>query len=466
MTPFETVLAYYRFPERIVPHPLQIEAINDLAPKINQGHWLDMGVGKTFIATAVMLYHKIVHGHQGVVIMPPILIRQWARWLAEITPAVTITEYRGTPDQRKGMGFDNDFVLTGVQIFKKDYEKFVTYFSGRHFTTTVDEAAPMVSNVESANHQRIYEFSLAHPQLVLSGTPMNDVMGAYGLMKFSAPGTYRNLAAFTNDHVESVDFYKKPTGFKNLEMLRENMLINSKRVLFQDVFKNTETPLFEPIYYDLEKAHYKLYTKLAEEQLLLLPDGGKIDGTTANKLTHALGQIVCNYGHFSGKDADVASVVEMIEQKLTELGTGRLVVFAHYKRTVATLKERLKRFGAVTINSEVTEAQKEKHLQRFMNDPSCRVIVMQFISGGKGLDGLQHVCNHIFFAEPCQQPRDFHQAVARLHRLGQKNRVHVMMGIANGTTQVRGFKNLLVNDSVVAQVIRTAYELRKVIFGN
>lgn len=52
MTPFETVLTYYTFPERIKPHPLQIETINDLAPLPNSGEWLDMGTGKSFCSTA------------------------------------------------------------------------------------------------------------------------------------------------------------------------------------------------------------------------------------------------------------------------------------------------------------------------------------------------------------------------------------------------------------------------------
>lgn len=464
MTPFETVQRYYSFPARINPHPLQLDAINNLAPLLNSGEFLDMGVGKTFVSTAIGLYHKIVWGHQIIVIMPPILLRQWGRWLAEISPALTVTEYRGTPAQRKAMDLDVDVVLVGIQIFKKEYARFREHFEGKAYSVIIDEAT-MVGNIESGNHQKVYEFCIAHPTTVLTGTPMNSVMDAYGLLKFSAPGHYRNLREFVNLHVEEVDFYKKPIKFQNLDMLADALTVNSKRVLFEDMYPATETPLYDPVYYDMDPAHYKLYAKLANEELLRLPDGGKIDGTTANKLIHALGQIVCNWGHFSGVPTHKATVIEMIEQKLDELGDGKLVVFAHYKMTVAYLKQHLKKYGVVTVNSEVTDKQKDKNVQTFLNDPACRVMVAQFISAGKGLDGLQHVCNHAFFVEPCQQPRDFHQAVARLHRLGQKRKVHVMMGVANGTTQVRAFKNLLDKDSLVNQVIRTAVDLRSVIFG-
>ena len=55
--------------------------------------------------------------------------------------------------------------------------------------------------------------------------------------------------------------------------------------------------------------------------------------------------------------------------------------------------------------------------------------------------------------------------VARLKRIGQRKKVHVMLGIANGTVQARAFRNLLKNDELVNEVIRNASDLRNVIFG-
>ena len=117
------------------------------------------------------------------------------------------------------------------------------------------------------------------------------------------------------------------------------------------------------------------------------------------------------------------------------------------------------------MNSEVTPSQKEKNVERFVNDSKCRVMVAQFRSAGYGLDGLQHVCNHAFYAEPCQQPRDFHQSVARLARTGQTKPVQVYIGMAQGTLQVRAFNNLLNNDELVNTVIRSVADLRQAIFG-
>lgn len=464
MTPFEVVLQSYQFPEYIDPHPLQVGIINRRCESLTSGKWMDMGTGKTFCSTAWALFQKIQFGTHCIVIMPPLLIPQWGRWLREISPSVTVVEYRGSPAERKKLNLNADFVLVGIQIFKRDYRRICDELGVKALSVIVDEAT-MIGNSASDNHNKVYDFAAGHYITLLSGTPTNKPQDAYGLIKFTAPGTYRNMRHFMNMHVEEYDFFGTPIKYQNLDILSRNLMINSERLLFEDMYDGNEDPLFTPTYYDLDKDHYKLYTKLAEDELLKLPDGGKIDATSAARLRHALGQIVVNWGHFAGEPGLTSDAVGIIEQTLDELGTGKLVIFADYKMTIAVLKAKLLKYGAVTVNSEVTEAQKEKNIQTFIKDPACRVIIVNFVSGGKGLDGLQHVCNDCIFIEPCRQPRDFHQAVARLKRMGQKKRVRVKMAIASGTTQVRGFKSLLENDELVNQVIRNKVELRKAIFG-
>ena len=462
MTPVELALSRYTIPFTLKPS--QVEVTNALAVLETAGYYLDMGVGKTVCATVAGLYHMIKWGHRVVVIMPPLLIKQWYLWLKKLQPELKVVMYRGTPAERKAMSLDADFVLVGIQIFKKEYDRFVDFYHTKLYTGIVDEAT-MICNVGSDNHQKIHDFFLGRPCMMLTGTPMNNVMDAYGLMKFVAPGLYRNLKQFKNLHVEEEDFFGKPVVFRNLDLLAQNMAINSRRVLLADVYHEMPPVSYIPVEYDLEPKHLKLYRKLAEEELLKLPDGGKIDATSSNRLTHCLGQIICNWDHFAGDDACVSNTLWLIEEKLSELGDGKLLVFANYKMTIAKITEHFKKQGAVAVNSEVTPSQKEKNVERFVNDPKCRVMVAQFRSAGYGLDGLQHVCNHAFYAEPCQQPRDFHQSVARLARTGQAKPVQVYMGMAQGTLQVRSFNNLLKNDELVNTVIRSVADLRQAIFG-
>ena len=462
MTPTEIALANYTLPFNL--KPFQVEVVDDLGPLDNEGHYLDMGVGKTAVSTVVALFRKVYYGERCVVIMPPILLKQWESWLKTIKPALSVVKYAGTPAERKAMNLDADFVLVGIQIFKKEYMRFENHFRDLKYVTILDEAT-MISNIGTDNHEKLMDFTLGKARLMLTGTPMNNPEDAYGLLKFVAPGVYRNKTAFMRIHSFSQDFFGKTVEWGNLELLAENMGLNSKRILLADVYDQMPEVSYIPLNYDLDQKHLKLYRKLAEEELLRLPDGGKIDATQATRLVHALGQIVINWGHFAGDPSLESETIDLIKEKLGELGDGKLLVFAHYRMTVAHLAEKLAKFNPVTVNSEVTPKQKDNNLERFKTDPTCRAMIAQVKSAGYGLDGLQLVCNHVLYAEPCTSPRDFHQANARLIRLGQYKPVQVYMAIASGTLQPRSFNNLLEKDEIVNQVIRNVADLRDMIFG-
>jgi len=470
MTPYELVCTKFQLPKELhgrpfEAHPLQIAAVNALAENAQSGVFLDTGTGKTLVETLLMLYRMTtLNLETGVVIMPPILVAQWGRWLANIKWAdgrpLRVTEYRGTPAERRALNLGVDVVLVGIQIFKRDYQRFRSWFDGRRYTVAVDEAN-MLCNVGSDNHEKVYDFCLGVTKDLLTGTPMNVPTDAYGIMKFTAPGTYRNFKHFLNMHVDEVDFYGNPKKYANLDVLRRNLETNSYRILFEDMYPEVDVPLFNPIPYNLAPAHMKLYRRLVDEQMVELEDGGKLDFTQANRVIHALGQVVINWGYFAQDPKLISEGVALVEQRLSEVG--KLVVFANYRMTVSHLVQRFP--GAAQVNSEVTAKEKASGIDRFVGDPQCKLIVIHPKSGGAGLDGLQHVCNHMMFLEPLSSPRDFHQCVARLKRTGQRRRVVVDLPTAEGTLQGRSFAALQKNDNIVGSVVRTAFDLRALLSG-
>lgn len=463
MPPFNLVMQHYKMPTYINPHPLQIAAVNDLALRNEQGHFLDMGTGKTFVFTVVALYHVLTRGARIVVIMPPILLTQWKNWLDSISPKPDVMVYRGTPVQRKKMKLTAQITLVGLQIFKRDYNRFVEYFQEQPLLIGVDEAT-IISGIDSKAHELVYDFCVGQPRALLTGTPMNRPIDAYGILKFTAPGAYRNYKHFRNMHVEEEGLFGNPERYCNLDLLAENVRTNAQRVLYEDMYPDASQPLYVPVSYDLDPAHLSLYEELAEEQLLTLPDGGKIDATTEGKLVHALGQIILNWGYFAQDESLQPAGVDLLEQKLEELGDKKLLIFAHYKMTVSRLQSHFGKRSAGQINSQVSASQKDYAKESFINDASKRVIIVQVQSGGMGLDGFQHVCHHCIHTEPVTSPSAYHQSVRRIQRTGQKKKVMAMMMQARGTLQRRKFQQLLKNDALVNQVIRNAADLRDLLF--
>lgn len=420
--------------------------------------------GKSITSTVMALYKL----HQGadivIVLMPPILIPGWVRSLSAI-PEISVKAYRGTPKERKQIQFDADFVCMSYQIFKLDYERIRAELQGRRVVVVADEATA-IKNPGSDNHRKVFDFVVGQDVMLLTGTPLSKPEDAYAYCKIVAPGTYRNMAHFSSLHIDEVDFFGNVVSYKNLDLLAENMKINAVRVLKEDVLKDLPPITYTPLYYDLAPAHERLYHKLAEEQLLRLTDGGKIDATTPQALYHALGQIITNYGYFSQDERNIAAGIELLEEQIEELEGRKLVVFTNYRLTNGFLTERLKPYKAQMIYGGTSQKQNEVSLDTFINDKACRCIVMNCVAGGFGLDGLQHVANDVMFLEIPPVPAWFHQAAARLHRAGQHKNVQVRVAVANRTCNVRQFKQLMDKDALVNRVVRGVQDLRDAIHGN
>lgn len=459
--PYEVVKASYTLPFDL--YPFQIDSINELAYRPAAGYYLDVGLGKSITSTVAALY-KLMNGADIVIVlMPPILITGWLRFLARI-PEVSAMAYRGTPAERKALRFDKQFVCMSYQIFKKDYERIASDLTGKRVVIVADEATA-IKNPSSDNHKKLYNFLVGHDVMLLTGTPLSKPEDAYAYCKIIAPGTYRSFQHWKNLHCDEVDFFGNIVSYRNLDMLAENMKINAVRILKEDVLKDLPSITHTALYYDLAPDHQRLYEKLADEQLLKLENGGKIDATTAQALYHALGQIVTNYDHFSGNPSAVSGALELVDEVLEELGGKKLLVFTNYRMTNRTLTKYLAKYNARVIFGETPESQRQQSLDTFVSDDSCRCLVLQTTSGGFGIDGLQSVARDVLFLEIPPVPAWFHQAAARLHRVGQRSNVHVRIAVAQRTCNVRQFNQLMSKDALVGRVLPNIKDLRDAIHG-
>ena len=424
--------------------------------------------GKTATSTHSALYKALVTDVEHIlVVMPPILIKTWARWLAKVRykdngePLSTLM-YRGTTKSRHKHQLQNyDVVLMSIGIFKKDYKRLQTIYADRRYVVIIDEATS-VSGISSQQHELMYEFVQGQDAMLLTGTPLNTPAQAYAYCKFTAPGIYRNLHHFENVHVAERDFFDRITAWRNLDLLRDNMAVNSVRILKEDVLTNLPAPIYTPIHYELEPKHMALYRELVEEQLLVFKDGSKLDASSVQRLYHNLQQIVMNWDYFAQDDSLVSNGFRLLEETMEEIGDkGKLVVCANYRLTNRRLVPRLKAYGGAAVFGDISAKEQERAIDRFLGTDSCRVLQLQPTSGGYGVDGLQEVCNNVLFLELPITPKDFTQAVARIYREGQRLATNVRIGVAERTLQERRLEALLASDSLVSQVVPNYQELRE-----
>lgn len=462
MTPYEYVKENYTLPVEDL-YPFQIDTVNEIGPLDKAGYYLDVGTGKTLTSIASALY-KLGNNHiQHVIcLMPPILITNWSRNLAMI-PRVTHVCYRGPPTARKNLNLDVNFILMSYDIFKRDWDYLHELFLNSTVAILCDEAQA-IKNISTATHKRVRDFGLFNHLMLLTGTPLSVPLDGYAYIKLVAPSIYRDMLQFEVVHIAKCDSFGKPKAYQNLELLNENLKVNSVRVLKEDVLKDLPPVTYTEIVYDLQPKHKKLYDDLAINQLKAFDDGTKLDLTNVTALFNGLEQLPANAEHFSNGEL-TSTIYELIDELMDELGGGKLVVFTKYKMTNRRMLLVCQKYGVRALFGEVSQDQQQVNIDTFVNDPSCRLLVLQYQSGGSGIDHLQDVCSDVLFIELPPTAAHFTQAVARVHRAGQVRPVNVRIALADKTIQLYRWQVVQDKDSLINLCLRGPKDLRDVVMG-
>ncbi len=411
---------------------------------------------------------------QWVVLMPPVIIPNWARWLRSIKirstgQHVSVLEYLGTPKQRAAMEFNTHFTLMSYEIFKKDFERLTEYYLDPWNSNGVGlicDEAHKIANRRTDNYKHVKAW---HDQGVLikmlTGTPASNPEHVFTYTRIKNPEAYRNWKHFCDLHVEEEDEYEKVTKWRNLDLVNANLMVNATMTRLEDIKTRTK-PSIDVWPYELEPAHLRLYNELAEEQVLQIESTGEeITALTASALFVKCQQIVLNLDHFSGKPNARPAGLDLVEGWLDELGDEKLIVVSYYKMTNEGLERQLQQYNPALVYGANSYTKNQANIAKFINDPSCRVLIMQPEAGGVGVDGLQHVCHSILFLEYPSVQRSFVQALARVDRTGQTKPVQCRIAVANKTVQASRYHLLLSNDNLVSKMEASPQTLRDMIHG-
>lgn len=101
-------------------------------------------------------------------------------------------------------------------------------------------------------------------------------------------------------------------------------------------------------------------------------------------------------------------------------GGEKLIVFAYLKDVVHELKKLFP--DAVLVTGDENPTQKQMSVDRFQNEPNCKLIILNYKSGGTGL--TLTASSRVAFIEFPWTFSDCEQAEDRAHRNGQKNNVN------------------------------------------
>jgi len=153
------------------------------------------------------------------------------------------------------------------------------------------------------------------------------------------------------------------------------------------------------------------------------------------------------------QEAGLAKVWPALEHLEAALeGDGKIVVFAHHRAVIESLRAGLADYGALAITGDTPMRERQQIVDLFqMPESGCRVVVGQIQAAGVGI--TLTASSHVVFVELDWTPGNMAQAEDRCHRIGQKNSVLVQYLELEGSLDCRMAKSLVRKQTVIDKAL-------------
>lgn len=442
------------------PFNHQIDDLRFMGNHLRSGIFNEPGVGKTLPIQGYALW-LCGNKNKVVVIMPPVLIPQFSRTIKQnykgIEGYVKCAAFNGSPAERDKQWHEWE-VLGFPDVLLMTYIGFVKYHEDllkKGYNCVIVDEATAIKSPTSKIHKAVRRFSDDNNGVVLvTGTPVEtNVEDCYGFVKILTPDVYGSYKHFETRHVVKDSFWNpktdtdiyKTVGYVNMDQLHHNLYLSARRVLKSEV-SDLPPRLVTEYLVDLSKPHQNLYNMMVNDRMLEIGDE-LIDMTTQQALYQGMQQALLNPEKY-GKEIKENALFETLDEIIAELDGQKILVYAWFNHSVEAICERYKHLNPSKVNGSVTGRSREEQIVKFCTEPETKMLVANPKSGGVGIDGLQHVCSHVVYAEVCPFVGTFQQSVDRLHRTGQKaEAVNVYVLVAKDTIAIKLRNNLIKKDS-------------------
>ncbi len=129
------------------------------------------------------------------------------------------------------------------------------------------------------------------------------------------------------------------------------------------------------------------------------------------------------------KSAKLERLLELVKEVTTS--NHKCIIFSNWTSVTSILKEKLKEYNCAYITGEINAEKRMDEVNKFQNNPTCKVIIGTTGAMGTGLT-LTAANTVIFFDEPWNRAlKD--QAEERAYRVGTKSTVNVITLVTKNT---------------------------------
>lgn len=405
----------------------------------------EMGLGKTIEAIAVT---EILARYFGVskvlVVCPTSLKYQWQSETERFAGRESLV-ISGNPAKRR------------KQYQQVDFCKITNYEKLHADLDLIEDWAPELVIVDEA--QRIKNWNTIASRalkrinspyaVVLTGTPLeNKLEELISLVQFVDQYRLGPTWKLLHEHQQK-DEAGKVTGYVGLDKIGKTLAPVMIRRLKSEVLLQLPERSDQNILLPMTAQQQQWHQENAEVVARIVTRWRQrkyLSDTDQRRLTCALQnmRMSCNSTYLLDQETDYGTKADelmVLFDELFEHPQNKVVVFSQWVRTHEILIRRLKGqgIGYVCFHGGIASEKRPELIQRFKEDANCKV----FLSTDAGATGLNlQFANTLVNMDLPWNPALLEQRIARIHRMGQPDKVQVINFVAKGTIE-EGMLSLL-----------------------
>lgn len=416
----------------------------------------DMGLGKTVQALSYLShFHKDNGRLRALVVCPTTLMYNWENEIKKFTPELTHLVHHGGTRAREASLFEGcNIVITTYGTLRSD----IKWLIGINFDYVVLDESQAIKNPHS-KVAKAAGLLTAKNRICLSGTPLqNNTFDIYAQMNFLNPGMLGSVEFFRNEFATPIDKFGEQEQKDHLRrLLYPFILRRTKEQVAKDLPEKTESILFCEML-DEQRNIYDAYRNDYRSKIL-----GSIDtqGIDKSQLTILQGLMklrqICDSPAILNEPErypNTSAKLEELAREIAEnIGNHKALIFSQFLGMLALIKEKLKELDIPFeyFDGSTSATDREKAIQRFQNDDSCRVFLISLKAGGVGLNLT--AADYVYIVDPWWNPAVEQQAIDRTHRIGQTKNIFAYRMICKDSIedkilQLQDRKRLLAKDLI------------------
>jgi len=399
----------------------------------------DMGLGKTHQVMALMTALQLQSEKTGpfLVVCPTTVISHWQKKISEHAPALKSGVYHGGERNLDSLLKECDTVLTSYGILLRDIEKIEQV----SFALAVFDEIQYVKNSATRTY-RAAKAVRAQMNLGLTGTPIeNTVTELKALLDLTTAGYLGSDADFISRYVDPIEAEQNAARRKELSRLVAPFTL---RRLKQSVLTELPAKIEDLRTCRLSDDQVKLYRDAVEKrgrdlQEVLQNDGQPVPYMHIFALLNLLKQIcdhpalvekdTANYDRYRSGKWDL-----FCELLVESLDSGqKVVIYSQYLGMIDIIAAFLQELKVGYVSLTGKSRNRGDIIQRFNEEPDCRVYVGSLRAGGTGIDLV--AASVVIHYDRWWNAAKEDQATDRVHRIGQRRGVQVFKLVTEGTLE-------------------------------